>query len=560
MGPDGLHLAASLTDNGVTTPDIKEAGVPDELQSTETTGTSLPPPSPTTATPETAGVGQPPGEGVNYTDQQEASDADPRPKIVLPGKDRLLSDVAAELGHILARENIYRYAGQAAVYDEKSKTLGEAKAAPFRLWSERFIIPIKKEKKGESVHSMSSGDAGAILASRHFLDCLREVERINPVCLPITRADKSVALLPEGYDRESKILMTGQAAYAADMTATEAVELLSDLLEDFPFADEGRSRAVAIAAMLTLYGLNLLPARTLLPVIVFRANCPGVGKGLLAQLATLPVLGYTPTGVDPKSETEMRKSLLAVAMAGEPVLLLDNVTGKLASASLESFITAHTVTDRKLGTSEAVKAAKNTLVLVTGNNVVFNDDMTRRAVVAELTVEGNPAGRVIENRLDEHRILELRPQILAALYALVRAWEQAGKPEAMEINPNFETWSRVIGGIVEYAGLGSVTAAMEPAAPDADDTDMQALVEALYAERQQAAVTFTELTALAAAHGLFTRMKSSDQRQSRQANTALGRFLSSQNGRVFGGLRFVIIGSGHARRFAVQRLTLSGDA
>ena len=344
------------------------------------------------------------------------------------------------------------------------------------------------------------------------------------------------------------------------MTAADAVEFLNGLLKDFPFADEGRSKAVAIAAMLSLYGLNLMPPRTLLPVILFRANCPGVGKGLLAQLATLPVLGYTPTGVDPKSETEMRKHLLAVAIAGQPVFLLDNTTGRIASGSLESFITASRVTGRVLGTSTTVEATKNTLVMITGNHVGLSDDMTRRTVVAELTVDGNPAERVIANRLDEHAILGLRPRILAALHALVRSWAEAGKPTAKAINPNFATWSQIIGGIVEDAGLGSVTATMKPAAPDADDADMQALLEALYAERQAAAVTFTELTALAAAHGLFARMTASDQRQSRQANTALGRFLSAQNGRVCGGLRFAIIGAGHARRFAVEPLVLQRAA
>jgi hypothetical protein len=312
--------------------------------------------------------------------------------------------------------------------------------------------------------------------------------------------------------------------------------------------------------MLTLYGLNLMPPRTLLPVILFRANCPGVGKGLLAQLATLPVLGYTPTGVDPKSETEMRKHLLAVAIAGQPVFLLDNTTGRISSSSLESFITASRVTGRILGTSTTVEATKNTLVMITGNHVSLSDDMARRTVVAELTVEGNPAARVIENRLDEHAILELRPRILAALHALVRAWAEAGKPAAKEVNPNFVAWSQVIGGIVERAGLGSVTAAVEVGTPDADAADMQALVKALYAERQQAAVTFTELAALAAARGLFARMTASDQQQSRQVNTTLGRFLAAQNGRVYGGLRFVIIGSGHARRLTVERLATSGAA
>ena len=349
MGPSSVHLAGSLTPNAVITPDIKGSEVQNELQPAETTETSLPSSLPTTATPETAGVDQPVGDSADYTDRQEVSDTDPRPRIILPGKDRLLSDVAADLGHILARESIYRYAGQAAVYDEKNKTLEPCKPAPFRSLVERFIIPVKQEKKGEVRHSMSSGDAGAILASRQFLDCLREVERINPVCLPITRADSSVVLLPDGYDQESRILTTGQGAYADEMTATDAVAFLSDLLKDFPFADEGHSRAVAIAAMLTLYGLNLMPPRTLLPVILFRANCPGAGKGLLAQLATLPVLGYTPTGVDPKSETEMRKHLLAVAIAGQPVFLLDNTTGRIASGSLESFITASRVTGRVLG-------------------------------------------------------------------------------------------------------------------------------------------------------------------------------------------------------------------
>ena len=275
---------------------------------------------------------------------------------------------------------------------------------------------------------------------------------------------------------------------------------------------------------------------------------------------TLPVLGYTPTGVDPKSETEMRKHLLAVAISGQPVFLLDNTTGRISSNSLESFITASRVTGRVLGTSTTVEAAKNTLVMITGNHVGLSDDMARRTVVAELTAEGNPAERVIENRLDEHAILELRPRILAALHALVRSWAEAGKPTAGVINPNFATWSQVIGGIVEHAGLGSVTVGVEVGTPNADAADMLALVEALHAERQAAAVTFTELTTLAAAHGLFARMTASDQRQSRQANTALGRFLSSQNNRVFGGLRFVIIGTGHARRFAVQRLTPVGTA
>ena len=41
------------------------------------------------------------------------------------------------------------------------------------------------------------------------IPCRVIIPRINPVCLPIARADHSVGLLPEGYDQDSKILTTG---------------------------------------------------------------------------------------------------------------------------------------------------------------------------------------------------------------------------------------------------------------------------------------------------------------------------------------------------------------
>ena len=133
-----------------------------------------------------------------------------------------------------------------------------------------------------------------------------------------------------------------------------------------------------------------------------------------------------------------------------------------------------------------------------------------------------------------------------------------GKPAAGQINPNFEMWSRVIGGIVEHSGFGSVTQSLFQAGdPDPNEADMMALAEALHEERQAMAATFAEMVALANARGLFAAVLALDASQPRRANTAFGRFLTSQNQRIFrGGLRFVIIGAGHSRRYAVQRLEL----
>jgi hypothetical protein len=48
-----------------------------------------------------------------------------------------------------------------------------------------------------------------------------------------------------------------------------------------------------------------------------------------------------------------------------------------------------------------------------------------------------------------------RPKILSALWALIREWIKAGKPEAQNIHPSFFAWSRLIGGILESTGFTS---------------------------------------------------------------------------------------------------------
>jgi hypothetical protein len=485
---------------------------------------------------------------------------DRRARIELPGPGRMISNFATELGQALAQHGIYRYAGQAAIYDEKTKTLATAKAQKFRTWMENFVLPFIMTEDGQIEQTISNSDAGAVLASDHFLEDLPEVERVNAVRLPVARSDGKTELLPEGHDSEGKILTArGTVRYWEDMPFADARSFLNGLLSDFPFADESRSKAIAVAAMMTLFGLDLIPPRTILPAFYYRGNQVGLGKGLLVQAAMIPVLGDVPTGVNPKDETELRKFLFAIAREGRPVAFLDNVTGRIASASLESFITASTVTGRVLGSSQSLNCRKNSVVFITGNDCTLSKDMARRTLISELYLAGNPGDRKIENHLDENRLRELRPEILAALFALVREWASAGKPAPTKINPNFVVWSQTIGGIVEHAGFGAIAGSTtnEPAA-DPREVDMFKLTECLHQRHQTEAVMFNELVSLMSEHGLFSDILKSGEALTKQENTTLGRFLSAQHERAFtNGLRFVTLGQGHARRFAVQRLAIS---
>ena len=359
---------------------------------------------------------------------------DDRVRIQTAGNGRLASDVAMEFGQVLAlTKDFFLFGGAVAGYDPKIDGLQEMKSAAFATRLEYYVIPFKVIKEGEVDQSLSSGEAAKLLVSSQVRDQLPEDERFTGVRLPVEREDGRIELLPVGHDAASKIFTSPIAIeYRLDMTAAEAKAFLKDLLKAFPFADDGYSMGLAIAAMLTLFCLDILKPKTLLPVFLYRGNLPGLGKGLLAQSAILPVLGYAPTGAKPSDETEMRKFLYACAKLGFRVVFFDNVTGRLASASLESFITASTVMGRVVGSSTVLNCKKNSLVLITGNNCQMNGDMARRTLVVDLYFDGDPADRIIENPLDEAQLLELRSQILAALYALVREWATAGKPEPSE--------------------------------------------------------------------------------------------------------------------------------
>ena len=91
------------------------------------------------------------------------------------------------------------------------------------------------------------------MVSGHFLDKLPEVERVNEVRLPVVRASGKVELLSEGYDKESKILTVYDSPrYSTEMPVTEARAFMDGLFERFPFCRPKKSKAIALAAMLTL--------------------------------------------------------------------------------------------------------------------------------------------------------------------------------------------------------------------------------------------------------------------------------------------------------------------
>jgi len=487
---------------------------------------------------------------------------DPRPKVQLPGDNRIVSEFAREIGKHLANVDLFRRDTYAVTINYRRDGLEIMTPDLFRTWIEKHVVCFKVRVVGKNImefdRTMTKEDANAVLRSSQFLEELRPIERFNTVRLPVLRANGKVELLAEGYDTEAKVYTASQLFYREDMTLSEGKAVLDDLHGEFVFADPGRSRAVAVASMLTLYAYGLLPLKSLRPVFISVANDIGAGKTTILKCAVVPVCGHGRVKSEPKDDDEIRKSLLTAVMEARPYVFFDNVKAHLTSPSLEAFATATGWEDRILGKSKTFAGDNCSTVFISGNTLTVSSDLARRALFIELFQElERPQDHQYKRELDDTALFKMRADILAALWALVREWHAAGQPPPSRSSSSFPAWARTIGGIVEHAGYGCPleTAVLETSG-DRDAADMHTLV---CQSTPGEAFTFSALVKVARQQGLFERLvpttAAEDELDPKQ-RSALGNLFRRYHRRLFNDgtrrLRFTVEGKGHNRRFYVR--------
>jgi VirE-like protein len=524
--------------------------------------------------------------------------SDPRPKLRLPGTNRLLSDFALELAEHLNDKNIYLCNGEVVALQDKA--LKPIKAQAFRTWCEQHVLCYIQKGAGENTltfkQSMDSDDAIGTLDSPQFKNGLRPVRRIFHARLPILSPDNKLMLLPAGYDADSQTLTLSEVEYDPDMPLEEALQVINDLFAEFDFADDEktpgdglkptpRSKSVAVAAAVGLFVGALLPGTAQRPCFIICANAEGAGKGTLAKCCMMPTVGSIPTASKPNDENEIRKTLLTAVREAKTIIFFDNLRGHLSSESLEAFLTATIFEGRKLGVNEYIVAPNLATVFITGNGLTVSPDLRRRSLFVELHLsEERAEDKVFKRPLDEHLLLELRPKMLAALWSLTKHWDRQGRPGPSRSHSAFPSWANIVSGIVEAAGFGCpLERADVAAAADPDGDDMRSLVSAM--ERKlptqghragKSNWTFGELLNLAREEGLFeTILGTADDgvqiddddgaRFSRSFRDGVGRrekatlskVLLRYNLRLVSGadhnlVRFVVSGKGHARRYLIE--------
>jgi hypothetical protein len=225
-------------------------------------------------------------------------------------------------------------------------------------------------------------------------------------------------------------------------------------LQDFPFKST-HDLSAALAAILTGCARGAIVGPT--PMFTIRAPVAGSGKSLLASLVSIIATGRAPALMTPsKTDEEDRKRLLALALAGDPVVVLDNIEKPLGSAALAAAITAGEIRDRVLNETRMATAEFRPLLIATGNNLVVRGDLGRRVNPVDLDPRCESpeerSGFAVPNV--KTWVTANRRALYSAALMILRGYFAAGSPRA-KLPPmgSFEAWSRLVRQALVWAGF-----------------------------------------------------------------------------------------------------------
>lgn len=286
--------------------------------------------------------------------------------------------------------------------------------------------------------------------------------------VPFLRADGTVCET-SGYDTATGIYYEPSMEFPklpenpSQADARAALDEILDLVKQFPFANSV-SRSVFLADVLTALARPTLPKS---PLVIYTASMAGSGKTLIASIANLIAYGNATTHPWPNgNEDELRKVFTAALLAGDPVIVFDNVPNGYAvqSAALSQFVTSDEYADRKLGESERLKFVNRTRIVLTGNNVTSASDNARRTIVCELQLKVESLRErkeVFEHPDLNSYIMKNRARFIVAGLTVLRAYALHSTKLNLRPLDSFEDWSWRVRDAVVWLGEDDPVAAVD---------------------------------------------------------------------------------------------------
>ncbi len=314
---------------------------------------------------------------------------------------------------------------------------------------------------------------------------IRQLSGVSGV--PVLRPNGSLFQTP-GYDPETGVYYApqGHPIVIRDPLTLEdargAVRRIEEVLSDFNFKSPADRSAwfAALLSPLVRYAVD-----GTMPLFLALANVRGAGKTLIIQVISQIVLGGNiPVFNYACDVEEMRKKITSIAIAGDSMVLLDNLVGNFGNEVLNRALTATFWRDRLLGKNDLVELPLKTIWYGTGNNTTVETDLSRRTVPIRLEVmEEYPEKR--QGFRHPELLLWVKTNrlcLLQAAFTILVAYCQAGRPK-QNLRPfgSFEEWSELIRGALVWAGLPDPLEAREEflAISDTGSDALRQLIAAL---------------------------------------------------------------------------------
>ena len=369
-----------------------------------------------------------------------------------------------------------------------------------------------------------------------------KVRRLRGIAnFPVPLGDGTILQEP-GYHTGSGLFLPegiGVPPVPDNPTATQvkaALDFILDkYLEDFPWTCPA-DKANALAALITPLLREII--RDVFPLGYITAPERGSGKTLLAELVNMIYNTGADLRILPADEKEIEKTITSALRGAAPVIVFDNVTQTIRSASLAALLTMRNWTARILGGSRDGTYPNDRLWMCTGTNVSLGGDFAQRSFrIAMDYRKPNPDLRTgfqipeIKAWTADHR-----GEVLWYLLILIRAWQLDGARRAEQhIMRGFTPWAQVAGGVLAYHGIeGFLANRDEVIGQDDDAADMARYLCILHSRYGDTGRTARQILADAATDRALDDALPPTLDGGRWTTRALGKLMASHEGKYYG--------------------------
>lgn len=279
---------------------------------------------------------------------------------------------------------------------------------------------------------------------------------------PVLCPDGSV-LQDEGFDEQTGLLFLPQEEFekVADQPSgdevRQALDDLLDLVHDFPFAGP-EHRSAWLAALLTPFARYAFDGPT--PFFLVDKNVRGSGGSMLCDVISVLATGrIAPKTTQVVDENEERKRITGIAKAGDPFVVIDNISRPFGNGVLDAALTTTVWKERILQESNTPEYPLLAIWMGSGNNVQIRAHADTFRRIQPMRLESplqNPETRT-EFKYPElvQHCLEMRRHYVWAALTLLRAFCASGAGPKMKIESwgSYSGWSNLVRKCLVWLGL-----------------------------------------------------------------------------------------------------------